>query len=154
MTVHDKKGLVPAGAPQPMSFFAPLQREIDRAFSEFGHFAFPDPFGPTPRMDLRETDDGLELTVELPGMDEKDIRLEFADDTLTVSGEKKIETDRSEGGYRFLERRYGAFSRSVRMPHIDAARIRAAMKAGVLTVTAPRLAEAKPATTRIPVQSA
>lgn len=138
MTVHEKKSLVPAGGPLSGSIFAPLQREIDRVFTEFGDFDLAGALGPTPRMDLRETDQGIELSVELPGVDQKDLKVEFADDVLTLSGEKKSEADKKEGGYRFIERRYGAFSRSLRLPGVDGEQIKATLKDGVLTIAAPR----------------
>ncbi|OGN44899.1 MAG: hypothetical protein A2623_01835 [Caulobacterales bacterium RIFCSPHIGHO2_01_FULL_70_19] len=119
-------------------FFAPLQREFDRMRAELGGFDLSEMFGPSPRMDLRESDDSVELSVELPGLTEKDVKVEFRDDVLTVSGEKKSTSESEEKGVRMLERRYGAFSRSVSLPTgVKADEIKATLKDGVLTVVAP-----------------
>ena len=136
-------------------FLAPLQREFDRVLSEFNGFDLGEMFGPSPRMDLREAGNGIELTVELPGMDEKDVRIDFQDDVLTISGEKKTSSESHDKGLRMVERRYGAFSRSVRLPAgVKADEIKASLKQGVLTVTAPLDAAAQNLTVRIPVKSA
>ena len=67
-------------------------------------------------MDLAETKDGLELTVELPGLEEKDVDVSVSDGLLTVSGEKKIESERQDKNYQFIERSYGSFSRAIALP--------------------------------------
>lgn len=136
-------------------FFAPLQREFDRVRAEFGGFDLAEMFGPTPRMDLRESEDRFELTVELPGLTEKDVKVEFRDDVLTVSGEKKSASETEEKGVRMLERRYGAFSRSVTLPAgVKAGEIKATLKDGVLTVVAPFDPAAGGSKVAIPVKSA
>ena len=135
-------------------FFAPLQREFDRVLAEFNGFDLGEVFGPSPRMDLREVDGGIELTAELPGLDEKDVRIDFQDDLLTISGEKKASSESNDKGIRMVERRYGAFSRSVRLPAgVKAEEIKASLKQGVLTVTAPLDSAARNRTVRIPVKS-
>lgn len=149
----------PAPAPSPARgvapFFAPLQREFDRMLGEFGGFDLTERFGPSPRMDLREIDGGLELTVELPGMREDDVRIEVQDDVLTVSGEKKSATQSHDKGLRIVERRYGAFSRSVRLPAgVKAEAIKAGLDQGVLTVTVPLDGQAADRKVRVPVKSA
>jgi HSP20 family protein len=136
MNVQTTPSAAPARGIAP--FFAPLQREFDRMRAEFGGFDLAEAFGPSPRMDMRETEDRVELTVELPGLSEKDVRVEFRDDVLTVSGEKKSTSESEEKGVRMLERRYGAFSRSVSLPAgVKAEEIKATLKDGVLTVVAP-----------------
>lgn len=118
-------------------FFAPLQREFDRVLAEFGSFDMADMFGPSPRMDLRETDQGVELTVEVPGLSQDDLRIEVDGDILTVSGEKKTAAETEEKGFRITERRHGRFSRSVRLPAaVEPDKVRASLAQGVLTVTA------------------
>lgn len=147
---------VPA-APSPARgvapFFAPLQREFDRVLADFSGIDLPDLFGPSPRMDLRETDGGVELTVELPGLTEDDIHIDLQDDVLTVSGEKKSSTETRDDGFRMVERRYGKFSRSVRLPAgVKADGVKASLKQGVLTVTAPLDAAATARKVAIPVK--
>lgn len=127
---------------EPRSFggvLGSLQREIDRLFEDFI---------PTPgrqgaadvrcSMDLAETKDGLELTVELPGMDEKDVQVSVSDGLLTVSGEKRFETEEKDKNYHFVERGYGSFSRSVELPPgAKPEEVKATLSKGVLKVTVP-----------------
>lgn len=134
-------------------FFAPLQREFDRMMSEFDGFDLGESFGPSPRIDMRTGEGAIELTAELPGMTEDDIRIELQDDVLTLSGEKKASSERRGKDYRMVERRYGAFSRSVRLPaEVKADQIAASLKHGVLTITAPLSPEAAERTVTIPVK--
>ena len=97
------------------------------------------------RMDCAETKDGLELTAEMPGLNEKDVEVVLSDRVLTISGEKRAEREEKDKGYKFVERSYGAFSRSVELPDdIDPAKIKATIADGVLKVTAPRRAKTEP----------
>ena len=128
-----------------ISAFAPIQREFDRLFDRLA-----DGWGDSPRMDIRNTDQGLEITVELPGIDRKDVKLAVEDGVLTISGEKKTETETREADYRLSERSYGSFSRSIALPSgVAADKIEASMRDGVLTLTAPRSDQTKPRTIEI-----
>lgn len=140
MTVHDQKSFLPAITDQATHFFAPLQREIDRVFNEFSRgVAANDMFAPSPDMDLVETAEGVELTVELPGLKSEDVSVTIEDGILTVAGEKRSETDETRKGYRLVERRYGSFSRSIKLPAgVIADQMKATLDQGVLKVTAPR----------------
>src|SRR5207237_9292912 len=69
-----------------------------------------------PSVDVRETDKELKVSAELPGMQEKDIDITLSDDMLTISGEKRQETETDERGLHRVERRYGSFSRSIGLP--------------------------------------
>ena len=89
----------------PFGMFGSLQREIDRLFDDFAP-GFAAPLGRSfadvkCRMDLAETKDGLELSVELPGLEEKDVEVSVADGVLTVSGEKKFETEHKDKTYGY-----------------------------------------------------
>lgn len=96
------------------------------------------------RFDLSESDDGLEVTAELPGLDEKDIDVTLADGVLTIKGEKKAESETKKKDYHLSERSYGSFARSFRVPDsVDEAKVKAAFEKGVLSVTLPKQAEAK-----------
>jgi HSP20 family protein len=137
------------------SVFGSLQREIDRLFEDFspGLPSSRAPAGVKCRMDLAETKDGLELTVELPGMDEKDVDVSVTDGVLTVSGEKKFETERKDKTYHYVERGYGSFSRSLQLPAaVNAEAIKADMSKGVLKVTIPT--PSKPEAKKIEVKPA
>ncbi|MDB5460360.1 MAG: small heat shock protein [Caulobacteraceae bacterium] len=94
------------------------------------------PFTGQPLADLHETDQALELRVELPGMKPEDVRLMLQGDTLIVSGEKAEEIERGQGAYRVSERRFGRFERSfVLPPEADRNKIEAKFGDGLLKVT-------------------
>ncbi len=119
--------------------FTRLRDEIDRLFEDFTFarprsiFPFAAPGALTPAMDLAASDDGYTISIELPGLAEKDIDVEVADGVLTVSGEKREEKDSKENGYLLSERRYGAFRRQLTLPaDVDADSISAKFDQGVL----------------------
>ena len=98
-----------------------------------------------PPMDLVEADDHYVLKADLPGMAEDDVAIEFADGTLTLSGERKVEYERKDKGYVRLERSFGKFSRSLSLPDgIDADAITAEFHNGVLEIHIPKPEERKP----------
>jgi HSP20 family protein len=153
MTLPAQIPLKQAGAtPAHVSenLFGSLQREIDRLFDDFTPRFFNGFNGGRVaevgcKMDLADTDEGLELTIEAPGLDAKDIEVSVADGLLIVAGEKKLEGDKAGRNYRFVERRYGGFSRAMALP--DGAKvdqIKATLDKGVLKVTVPTPAPAKP----------
>jgi HSP20 family protein len=108
-----------------------------------------------PAVDLCEKDTAYEISAELPGMSEKDIKIKLSGDTLTLKGEKKDEHEEKKQDYFLTERRYGSFSRSFRLPDgIDADHIEASFAKGVLTVALPRTAEAQKREKAIDVNAA
>ncbi len=137
--------------PDPL-FSAPLSqlhREIDRLFEAWFHgTGFPSPdrrhFRMTdallkPTVDISATDEKYTIEVEIPGVDEKDIKLELKDDTLTLSGEKRQEKEEKEKDFYRMERAYGAFQRVLSLPEdADQEHIDARFKKGVLTISIPR----------------
>lgn len=152
-------------APQRFSPFDVLQREIDNVFDRFNGFgAWPTIFRapwPTafagnvfsPNMEITETDNAVEVTTELPGMDEKDIEIGVADGVLTIRGEKKIEKDEKKRNYRLVERSYGSFERAVALPPgVDASKVKAKMAKGILKVEVPKPASAKAQPIKIAVE--
>ena len=148
-----KHGAMAARA--PFGVFGSLQREIDRLFEDFtpaftGGRAL---FDVKAKMDLADTKDGLELTVELPGMEEKDVEVSVRDGQLTVSGEKKFETEKKDKNYQFVERSYGSFSRSIVLPDgVNAEDVKATMSRGILKIVVPT--PAKSEAKKIEVKSA
>lgn len=146
MTAQTPAKTAPAGNHRSaISVLAPIQREFDRLFDRLG-----EGWGDTPRMDVRDTDQGLEITVELPGIDRNDVKIAVEDDVLTISGEKKTQSETHQADYRVSERSYGAFARSIALPSSVAAdKIEASMRDGVLTLKAPRNDQAKPRTIEI-----
>jgi HSP20 family protein len=128
--------------------FISLQREIDRLFDDFTQ-GFPAlSNGGTadllPSMDVTETDKQIEITAELPGLEEKDVQVNVADNVLTIRGEKKAEKEEKDKAYRLVERSYGSFVRSLALPDgVNADTIKASIEKGVLKVTVPKPAPAQ-----------
>lgn len=137
-----------------------LRREVERLFDEFdiGSWRRPAPamfdvepfwrgeltFGKAPAVDIAERDKEYEVTVELPGMDEKDVDVKFADGVLSIKGEKKEEKEEKRKDYYLSERRFGSFQRSFQVPDgVDADKIEASFKNGVLMVVLPKSPEAQ-----------
>ena len=141
--------------------FSTLQKEIDRIFHDFnGRSAGPlamaggDNGKVIPRMDISENDAGLEVTAELPGVEEADIDVSLTDEMLTVKGEKRSESEREEKDLRVVERSYGSFARSVRLPYpVREEDVNAQFKNGVLKITLPKSAEAASKTKKISVKA-
>jgi HSP20 family protein len=135
---------------QTSSVFGDSDRFFDTAFNGFGRSVFgKDPSlleGITshllkPRLDLGATQKEYTVCVEIPGVDEKDIQLQIAHDTLTIFGEKKQETEKKDKRYYRLERSYGSFQRILSLPQdADQDKIEAQFKKGILTISIPRKA--------------
>lgn len=132
-------------------FFAPLQREFDRLFDQLGSaWDGAGEMALNPRMDVRDTEATLEVTLEMPGVDPKDVKVSVEGGLLTISGEKRSEAERAEKDYRLSERAFGAFSRRLSLPsHADTDKIRATMDKGVLTLIVPKDGAAKAKTVQI-----
>ena len=106
------------------------------------------------RVDIAETDHEIEITAELPGVSEKDVDVTLEDDVLRIRAEKKSEEEKGKKNWRVVERSYGAFERAIRVPAgIDPEQVNARFENGVLTVTLPKPASAKPAAHKINVES-
>ncbi len=155
-----------SGAPDnPLQqFHNEIDRLFDRAFSGFGlpSLGFDQPLFPRladgmlkPTLDLGASDKEYTITVEIPGVDEKDVSLEIVNDTLTIRGEKKHEKEEKEKDYYRMERSYGTFQRVLSLPE-DANQddVKATFKKGVLTVTLPRKALPESKVKQIKVKSA
>ncbi len=98
----------------------------------------------TPAMDVVESDTDYKVRLETPGMEKDNIKIEFENNILTVSGEKRVEKEeKSEKLYR-VERRYGSFCRSLRFTDVEGDKITAGYKNGVLEVTIPKTEKAQP----------
>lgn len=111
--------------------------------------------GAMPRADVVETGEGIEVTLELPGLDEKDIEVSLTDDVLSVKGEKKVEREDSKKGFYLSERSYGAVHRSIPLPPgVDTKKAEATFRNGVLTVKLPQSEEARSRVRRIDVKAA
>jgi HSP20 family protein len=137
---------------------AALQREMERMFGEFsrGLGGLPAPMVKTdawtPRTDVHETGDQYEVTVELPGVAEKDIECTMSDGVLTIKGEKKSEKEQKEKNTYLRECSYGSFYRAFEMPKdVLAEKISATFANGVLTVKLPRQTAGAGGEKKIPI---
>lgn len=143
--------------------FKSLQREIDRVFEDFtgmmpwsGRARGEDgSWMLSPSIDVSETDKAVEVTAELPGVEEKDLDVSVTEDVLTIKGEKKAEKETQEKDYRVVERSYGAFHRSVTLPcEVEADKVEATFDKGVLTLKLPKSPQAKAKAHKIKVKAA
>jgi HSP20 family protein len=106
-----------------------------------------------PSLDVSETKNDLVVKAELPGMDPKDINISLSNGLLTITGEKKQEKEEKDENYHLIERSYGSFTRSVRLPReVQSDKITASFKNGVLRVTLPKSEEAKKKEIKIKVE--
>ncbi|AMN39711.1 Hsp20/alpha crystallin family protein [Rhodoplanes sp. Z2-YC6860] len=139
--------------------FLALHREMNRLFDDaFRGFdvGFPSlgdrQFGGGlgwPNLEVSEHANEVKVTAELPGLEEKDVDIHLADGVLTISGEKKTETE--DGDRLFTERYYGRFERRIPVDDVDVDKVKALFKNGVLTVILPRLPAAKSNIRRIAI---
>ena len=139
---------------RPGAWVSPLERltnlrgEIDRLFeAPSGDFARETEFftGWSPALDVYEDKDNLIVKGELPGMKRDQIELSLHDGTLTISGERKSERTENGSETSRTERFFGRFQRTVTLPKpVDANKVSARYKDGILTVTLPKTEEAKP----------
>lgn len=133
----------------PVSDLRGMQREIDRMFDGF----FPvrsgngdtQPTAWAPRVDVVDNDDAYVVHADLPGVLKDDLKINYQDGVLSISGERKLENKESDENYVRVERSYGRFDRSFKLPQsVDVAKIEAKYNDGVLTVTVPKAEESKP----------
>jgi HSP20 family protein len=158
------RGLTPRDGSRDVSTysrdpFSVFRREMDQLFDEF-----LTPFGGRgavarggrtawPSIDVEETETAYTVAAELPGVDPKDVDLNLRDNILTISGEKTQEQKSEEGGRSWTERSYGRFERSIPFEaEIDADRIEAGYRNGVLTVTLPKNAQAREKSRKIDIK--
>lgn len=134
--------------------------EIEKSFDDF--FSRPFSLRPywddqnsevafwKPAVNVHENEENLAIEVQLPGIDKEDVNLSVNDHTLEIRGERKADTKKEKNGYHVQEFRYGAFSRSFRLPsYVDPDKLKATYERGILTVTVPKHEKAKPRTIEI-----
>ncbi len=145
----------PRGNDETNPFLA-LQREMNRVFDGFfrGSGAAASTLAPLgwpaawPHVEVSETEQEVRVVAELPGLEEKDLEATLRDGVLTLSGEKKVESS----GAVYSEPRHGRFQRSQRLgPEVDADKVAASIRNGVLTVTVAKRPEAQRQVKRIPI---
>jgi len=143
---------------QPTTLFQQMDELMNRLWSQgpggdmlrgfFGDFSTP--FSPT--LDVFEDDASLKVVAEVPGLGPDDLHVEVQEGLLTLSGEKRLESEHREDGFYRSERAFGQFRRVVPLPsNLDLDRVEAKQRDGVLTVRIPKLEEEAPASRRVPV---
>jgi HSP20 family protein len=169
--VKQEKIEKPSSTLQEWQPFESLRDEIYRLFEDFGRglwqpsrrSIFPTAplfrsqlkWSTMPAVDVVESEKAYEINAELPGMDEKNIEVKVSDGVLTIKGEKREEKEQKEKDYYLQERSFGSFERSFEVPEsVDADKIEARFKKGVLTLTLPKKAEAQKPAKKIEVKSA
>jgi HSP20 family protein len=131
--------LVPEGG------LATFRKEMDRFLDRFwdgDEFRMPGAWAPD--VDIVETKDAMTLKAEVPGVEPKDLQVTVEGGLVTLRGEKRQITEQKEERFYRSERHYGNFARSLRLPgNVDASKVSASFKNGVLTVVMPKTAEAR-----------
>jgi HSP20 family protein len=159
----------PAAVTQAWRPFESLRREVDRLFEDFTANPFrlplrrpvfdiepfwqPESWIAAPAIDFVQHDKAFEISVELPGLDEKNIEVKLVNGVLTIKGQKEEDKVERKEDFHLRERRFGSFARSVRVPDtVDENKIDAKFKNGVLTVTLPKTPEPQKAVKKIEVK--
>ena len=141
---------------RPFRELTTLRDEMDKMWNRFlGEWPSMEPYKGEwmPSLDVSETKDNIVVKAEVPGMNGKDIDISFANGVLTIKGERKQEKEEKDENYHRVERIYGAFSRSTRLPKdVQSDKIKASCKDGVLKITLPKSEEAKKKEVKIKVE--
>lgn len=167
---EEKTGRAPA-SPHAWHPFESLRQQVDRLFDDFDRDIWTAPFrrslfeaepfwrrqsngAGAPAVDIVEKDNAYEVKADLPGLDEKNVEVNLADGMLTIKGQKQEEKEEKKKDYYLHERHFGAFERSFRVPEtVDADKIEAAFKKGVLTITLPKKADAQKPQKKIDIKA-
>jgi HSP20 family protein len=132
-----------------------MRKALDQVFNEFGglssgtcsHCA-------SPRINISETDNAVEIEAELPGVEERDVQVSLNRDVLTIKGEKKMEREEQYQNYSHQERMFGKFERSIDLSfEPDAKAVKAVFAKGVMKVTLPKSASAIQNNVKIPIKT-
>ncbi len=129
-----------------------IQEEMNRAFDDRLAFRSSESMGWTPACDIYEDGDEVVVRAELAGVEPKDVDIRFENGVLTLKGERKLEKEEKRENYHRVELSYGTFTRSFALPGtVDAEKIRAEAKNGVLVIHLQKRAEAKPRSIQVKV---
>jgi HSP20 family protein len=161
VTSKGQGGRLPSRYQDPFQSF---RTEMDRLFDSFlGGMpsltslrqSFPSTQVITPTLDVKENEKEIVVKADLPGMDEKDINLTVHNGVLSLRGEKKSEHTDERDNYHVMERSYGSFQRSIRLPDtVDEDKAEARFDKGVLTITLPKRPESVSAQKKIQIKGA
>ncbi|HET7342550.1 MAG TPA: Hsp20/alpha crystallin family protein [Methylomirabilota bacterium] len=139
---------------EPFRNLTDIQGEVNRLFDSFlGRPAAPSAARWLPAIDMHETKDDLVLTVEVPGVREKDVTVSITGDLLTIKGERRWADDSKDHKFLHVERAYGEFERLVQLPMaVQGDKVKATCRDGVLQITLPKAEELKPREIKIDIQ--
>lgn len=142
----------------PFREFSTLQDRMNRLFRDsYGPEGREESLTSTtfaPPVDVYEDEHNVTLKIEVPGIDEKDIDVRIENNVLTVHGERKFEKEEKEENFRRVERQYGSFTRTFTLPNtVDSEKVSANYEKGILKLTLPKKAEAKPKQIKVNVGS-
>jgi len=142
---------------EPFREFSPMEDRLNRFFRVSFNSERPEEALTTtslaPPVDIYEDEHKITLKIEVPGIDEKDIDVRIEGNTLTVHGERKLEKEEKEENYRRVERHYGSFTRSFTLPgSVDPGQVSADYDKGMLKISLPKKAEAKPMQIKVNVR--
>lgn len=156
-----QRTLVPRGSRDPFAMLREITSDLDRMFNDwpplrrpfFARHAEPAPW--FPKIDVFERDSRLVTRVDLPGMKKEDVTVEVTDGHLTLSGERKRETEEKKDQMYRTEREYGSFYRTVPLPDgVKVENIKATFADGVLEVTVPIAVAPAPEVKKVPIDEA
>jgi len=131
--------------------------EVRQIFLELGRTFGPDALAGecSPALDVYETDDGIEVVVDVPGVEAESVRVVIKGDSVLVAGEKIARRGRAESSFHLVERGFGRFARTVRFAHAcDGSKARATLVNGELHISLPKITERRGQSITVPVQSA
>ncbi|MDH5769077.1 MAG: Hsp20/alpha crystallin family protein [Nitrospirota bacterium] len=163
MAKEEKKEVTPYSSPKDISVF----EQMDRLFEDFFGRRFspwwpsvkwPEIKWPTdvevhPSVDIFENKDEVIVKAELPGIAKEDVNVNITENTITLSGEKKKEEKVEKKDYYRLERSYGSFSRSFRLPSdVQTEKAKATFKDGLLEIRVPKTEEAKKKQVKVKIE--
>ena len=162
MTKKESKEIIKSEPAREISPFEEMEKRFEeffrRPFSLFGpswlpKVKFPEMGVVTPDVDIFEDGNDVVVKAELPGMKKENIEVNLTDDMITVSGEKKKEEKIEKKDYYRVERSYGSFTRSFKLPKdVQSDKAKATFKEGVLEIRVPKTAEAISKEKKIPIE--
>ena len=140
----------------PFSLIRRMQEDLNRAFGQSASSSSSDLSTAVwaPAIEVAQQNGNLVISAELPGLTDTDVTVEIKDDVLVIQGERKFETEETEGGIRRSERRYGQFYRAIALPDgVDPEQVRAEFQNGVLRIVVPMPKQVQSSSRQIPIQT-
>ncbi len=139
----------------PFSLIRRMQEDLNRAFGQSTSSSSDLSTAVwAPAIEVAQQDGKLVISAELPGLTDNDVTVEINNDVLVIQGERKCETEETEGGIRRTERRYGQFYRAIALPDgVDPEQVQAEFQNGVLRIVVPMPQQAQSSSRQIPIQT-